>query len=135
MRTLPQVTGPTERALGALLDRELAGAPIPDGLAWVCLNLAAAPSAGRPELEARLDAQVKCGPPEAAQTVEQLVAVGLLDSAARLTAAGQTALTSVRERVRTRTETLVAGMPEDELETTIRVLDRVRARAESMLSS
>ncbi len=134
MRTLPQVTGPTEHTLGVLLDRELASSRVPDYLAWVCLNFSGA-ARDRSSLQAHLDQETKCGRERAAGTIERLIALGLLDSNAQPSPGGQAELTSVRKRVKTITDQLVIGVSEDDLATTIRVLDHVRHRAQAILES
>jgi hypothetical protein len=132
MRTLPQVTGPTERALGALLDRELLDSRVPGFLGWVAMNLADAATPGT-SLRAQLERATQCGTQNAGAVITQLVALGLLESHGALTTHGAAELGSVRERVSATTQRLVAGLAEDELSTTIHVLDHVRDRAESLL--
>ncbi len=132
MPSLPQVTGPTEHALRALLDRELASSSIPDYLAWVCLNLATG-STSRVDLEAKLEQATRSTPGLAARTTKRLIALGLLTSQAQPTAAGQADLDATRQRVKATTDQLTAGLPDADLTTAIEVLDRVRARAEAML--
>lgn len=132
MRTLPQVTGPTERALEALLERELAASRIPGYLGWVAMNLAHA-AATSATLEARLAQTTRCRPEDANAVISELVALGLLVGNGALTAAGAAELASVRERVSATTSAVVAGLADDDLATTIRVLDHVRGQAESLL--
>ncbi|HYB28863.1 MAG TPA: hypothetical protein VEF89_19780 [Solirubrobacteraceae bacterium] len=132
MKALPQVTGPTENALRALLNRQLTSSRIPDYLAWVCLNFSAG-SGSRATLEAMLDAETKCGPEAATAAVEQLVAFGLLVNDGHPTPDGQAELAAVRRRVQITTAKLVAGVSEQDIATTILVLDHVRERAEALL--
>jgi uncharacterized pyridoxal phosphate-containing UPF0001 family protein len=134
MLTLPQVSGPTEHALRALLDRELASSRIPDYLGWVCLNLSTAASA-RSDLEAHLEQATKSTPEQAAATVDGLMALGLLTGNAQPTSEGQAELMSTRQRVKATTDKLTAGLSEADLAIAIGVLDHVRGRAEAILKS
>jgi len=134
MPTLPQVSGPTEHALRALLDRELASSRIPDYLGWVCLNFSTATRA-RSDLEAHLEQATKSTPEQAAATVDGLIALGLLAGTGEPTSEGQAELMSTRQRVKATTDHLTAGLSEDEVATAIGVLDHVRGRAEAILKS
>jgi hypothetical protein len=134
MKPLPQVIGPTEDALRALLNQQLAGSRIPGYLTWVCLNLSAG-SSSRATLEAMLGAETKCRPDAAAATVEELVALGLLVNDGHPTPDGQVELAAVRRRVQGTTAELVAGVSEEDIARAILVLDHVRERAEALLQS
>ncbi len=132
MRSVPQVTGPTEHALRALLEHELASSLIPDYITWVCLNLSTG-SADRSDLQTRLQEATKCTLELAVDTIERLVALGLLTKTAQPTAIGQADLDSTRQRVKATTDQLTAGLSDADLATTIEVLDHVRTRAEALL--
>lgn len=122
MPTLPQVSGPTEHALRALLERELAISRIPSYLGWVCLNLAAGLDKAA-DLPAQLDRVTKCGRDRSVETVDQLTTLGLLSTGAKLTPGGDAELVSTRQRVKAATDQVTAGLTNDD----------VRTRAEAML--
>lgn len=134
MRTLPQVTGPTENALRALLDRQLAHSSVPDYLAWVCMNLSTT-AVSRADLEAQVVGATKCETRAATAAIDSLVDLHLLGADGQPTSQGQAELTATRQRVKAVTDQLVVGLSEDDLAQTIGVLDHIRDRAEAILNS
>jgi hypothetical protein len=134
MRSLPQVTGPTENALRPLLNRQLSGSAIPSYLGWVCMNLAQS-VASRTDLETQVQRETRCTPGEASTTVGDLIDRGLIGASGRPSSSGNNELDAVRLRVRVTTQLLVEGIPEEELSITTRVLDTVRRRAEELLDN
>ncbi len=133
-RTLPQVVGPTENALRALLVRELAGSPVPDYRSWVCLNVAAE-AVPRRDLEERLARDVRSSDAAAREMVDRLVALGLVGPAGGLTNAGRELLADLRARIGGTTARLMEGIPEADAATSVRVLDALRHNAEAALGS
>lgn len=134
-RPLPTVIGPTENALRALLSTTLRSTAIDGYEEWVALNMAASP-ADEPPLIDRLSAALHVESSFAAQVLESLRDDGLLErGASTATAQGEAELRAGRALVSTVSEKLVEGVAGDELEVAIRVLDRVRARAEELLTT
>lgn len=132
MRSLPQVIGPTERALRALLEQAIADSRIPGYLGWVATNLSDG-ARPRASLEAELERATKCGTRASEATVSELVALGLLDAGGAITGSGLSELRAARERIGAITRSIVADIPDINLAVAIGVLDRVRGRAESLL--
>ena len=132
MRSLPQVTGPTENALRAVLDRQLSGSALPSYLGWVCMNLAQS-ATSRADLKMHVQRETHCTPGEASATVADLTDRGLIGAGGHPTSSGNAELDAIRLRVRVTTQNLVEGIPEEELSITTRVLDTVRRRAEELL--
>lgn len=119
MRSLPTVIGPTENALRALLRHTLGPTGIATYEQWVVLNVLDA--GGEPS--AMFDG-----------AWGELRRRHLVDGA-DLTDAGRAALAHGRRLVAARTATLVDGIDDADLATTVRVLDVVRERAEAALTA
>lgn len=131
---LPTVIGPTENALRALLTRTLSSTMIPGYRAWVVLNAVSAAGSSN-EWRQRAADGLKADPDEIEGSLAELRTAGLVDGDATLTAAGAAELTIAREAVAGATLLLVEGIDETEQETTRRVLDAIRRKAERLLRS
>lgn len=135
-RPLPTVIGPTENALRELLTQTLASTRIDDYPAWVVINAAsgAGPDAPRGSWQRGVADALKIEPDDIDTVIARLRAAGLLDDDDTLTEAGATELAAARSVVAATTSLLVGGISDAEQESTRRVLDRIRRRAEELLS-
>jgi len=133
--SLAAVTGRTENALRALLSKTLAPTHINSYSAWVVLNAQAADtSASHSEWRRAAADALKVGDQFLDPIVAHLRAANLIDSNNAVSAFGQTQLTAARSAVAAATASLVEDISADEQETTRRVLDHIRFRAEALLS-
>lgn len=133
-RPLPTVIGPTENALRAMLTRVLSSTRIPDYPAWVVLNAANA-AGSDPRWRQRAADGLRTDLREVDKVLGHLRSAGLVDDAGTLTASGTAELTTARVAVTGTTVRLVEGIDETEQETTRRVLDAIRRRAEELLAA
>ncbi|MGZ4165819.1 MAG: MarR family transcriptional regulator [Solirubrobacteraceae bacterium] len=131
----PQVLGEAEKALNAILVRELAGPGLSEHQ-WITLQLvtAAGGAVARDELVGRLDGALKRGMPDAQARVDELLAAGLLQSAepdgqVRVTETGREVHARVRDSVTAITQRLWGDLPGDDLAATGRTLATILARA------
>lgn len=131
-RPLPSVIGPTENALRALLARTLSSTHVPGYPAWAVLNAASSADAA-PRWRQTVGNSLKAEPNEIDAAVAELRAAGLLRSDETLTALGDEELAAARVAVRDATLRLTDGIDDAEQETTRRVLDTIRRRAEDLL--
>ncbi|GAA2462786.1 hypothetical protein [Agromyces soli] len=134
LRPLPTAIGATENALRELLARVLSPTAIPGYAGWIALNtLSVADAHG--DWRQRAAAVLRTDSGELAAVLAELRAAGLLDEEERPTAAGAAELSAARAAVAATTLRLVEGVDETEQETTRRVLDTIRRRADELLSS
>ena len=129
----PQVLGETEKALNAILLRELAGAGLTEH-EWIALRLTitAGGEIARERLVARLAGALKAGTAEAEARVDELAAAGLVsseDGQVRATEAGAHVHARVRGVVSEITHRLWGDLPADDLDTTGRTLTTILERA------
>ena len=132
----PQVLGETEKALNAILLRELGQVGLTEHQ-WIVLRLTvtAGGEIGRGRLVGRLAGALKVDAVDAQARVDELVASGLLRATAQdaenvaVTAAG----TRVHDRIRTETAAITGqlwgDLPDDDLMTTGRTLATILERA------
>jgi DNA-binding MarR family transcriptional regulator len=136
-----QVIGQTEKALNAILDRQLAGTGLSEPQ-WVTLTLTVASggTVGRDQLIGRLAGVLKVSEGEAHARITELVAAGLLGapdgegSPVRVADAGQQLHGQIRAAVTQITQRLWGDLPDEELATAGRVLSTVLARANAELA-
>jgi hypothetical protein len=131
----PQVLGETEKALNAILARELDAVGLIEPQ-WITLRLAviAGGEIPREQLVGRLAGALKVGGAEAQGRVEDLVALGLLDGdgaagPVTVTEAGRELHAGISGAVAAITERLWGDLPAADLATTGRTLATILARA------
>lgn len=129
----PQLIGETEKTLNALLHRFLAGANLTEPH-WVSLRLAAqldgqVSTAGDLATAVRERAHFE----HAADLVADLSALGYLADD-RLTGAGREFLDGTRARIEQLTAPIWAGLAEEDVAATERVLNAVAERARAVLA-
>jgi len=132
--------GQTEKALNAILHRQLAGTGLTEPQ-WVTLTLAVVSggSVDDQELTARVAGALKVSEARAEAHIDDLADAQLLqapDSAGSLvtvTGAGQQLHSEIRAAVTHITERLWGDLPPDDLETAARVLSAVHERANAEL--
>jgi hypothetical protein len=136
-----QIIGQTERALGALLDRQLAGTGL-TAPQWVTLTLAAA-SGGTvrdDRLRSRVAAALKVSATQAQARISELTAAELLSTppgeaaTVTVTAPGLQLCDQIRAGISEITRRLWGDLPPEDLETAGRVLGTVLDRANEELS-
>lgn len=133
-RPLPSVIGRTENALRPLLTKTLSTTPITSYSGWVVLNAVATSAATQevPWRTAVADAlNVEHDVIDA--VLAELRSANLIDEHAAMTRFGRAELTATRAAVAATTARLVEDLGEEEQETTRRVLDHIRIRAEALL--
>jgi len=134
-----QLIGQTEKALNAILDRQLAGAVSEPQ--WVTLVLIAGSNgtADHDQLTARVADALKTDEETAASHIGQLTAKGLIrlapdaGAAVTLTGTGQLLLGRVQKQIGPVTARLWGDLPAADFEAACRVLSTVLERAESEL--
>ena len=131
----PQVLGETEKALNAILDRQLNATGLTEHQ-WITLRLTviADGEATREQLVERLAGALKAGAPQAEDRVNELVAAGLLQSSdehgrVAVMQAGTRLHARIRGAVSEITERLWGDLPAGDLETTRRTLTTILERA------
>jgi DNA-binding MarR family transcriptional regulator len=136
------VIGQTEKALNAILHRELAGTGLSEPR-WVTLTLALS-SGGtvvREQLVGRVAGVLKVSAAEARACIAELAAARLVEapdgdgSEVQVTDTGQRLHAQVRASVTQITERLWGDLPADDLATAARVLTTVLERANAELAS
>jgi DNA-binding MarR family transcriptional regulator len=137
-----QILGQTEKALNAILDRQLAGTGLsePD---WITLTLTAASGGtlGRDQLASQVAGALKVSPAMAQARIDGLAAAQLLqtgggdEALVTLTGAGQQLHGQIRGAVSEITERMWGDLPAGDLVTAGRVLSVVLARANAELSA
>ena len=136
----PQVLGETEKALNAILYRELTAVGLTEHQ-WITLRLTvtAGGEIPRAQLVGRLGGALKVDPAEAEARVDDLVAGGLLEPSAEgrvaVTEAGAQLHARIRAAVSEITERLWGDLPAGDLETTGRILMTILARANAHYGS
>jgi hypothetical protein len=136
-----QVIGQTEKALGAILDRQLAGTGLTEPQ-WVTLTLTAVSggTVDRDQLVGRLAGVLKVSEAAAQARITELAAVELLQvpdgdgAPVKITDAGQQLHGRIRGAVTEITERLWGDLPAEDLATAGRVLSTVLARANAELT-
>jgi DNA-binding MarR family transcriptional regulator len=133
------VIGQTEKALNAILDRQLAGTGLTEPQ-WVTLTVASTGTFGRDQLISRMAGVLKVSEAEAQAHITELAAVRLLHapdgegSLVKLTDAGQQLQGQIRTAVTQITQRLWGDLPEEDLAATGRVLSTILARANAELA-
>ena len=136
----PQVLGETEKALNAILIRELDTVGLTEHQ-WIALQLTVTAGGGLADeqLVGRLAGALKRGTADAEARVHELVAAGLLapgddDAQVTLTEAGRKTHGSIRRAVAEITERLWGDLPRADLDTTGRTLATILERANTEFS-
>jgi hypothetical protein len=136
-----QIIGQTEKALNAILDRQLAGTGLTEPQ-WVALTLTVASgwTVARDQLIGRVAGALKVGEAEARARVTELAAAQLLEapdgdgSLVKVTDPGQLVHGQIRTVVTQITQRLWGDLPDEDLATAGRVLSIVLARANAELA-
>jgi hypothetical protein len=136
----PQLLGETEKALNAILARELDAVGLIEDQ-WITLRLAviAGGDIPREQLVGRLAGALKVSAARAQARADDLVAVGLLDAggaaeSVAVTEAGRELHVAIRGAVAAITERLWGDLPAADVETTGRTLGTILARANEQFS-
>jgi DNA-binding MarR family transcriptional regulator len=136
------IIGQTEKALNAILNRQLAGTGLTEPQ-WVILTLTVMSGGAidHDELTDRVAGVLKVSEAEAQARIAELAAAQLLEvpdgggSPVKVTDAGQQLHARVRTTVTDITQRLWGDLPADELATAGRVLSTVLARANAELAA
>jgi hypothetical protein len=136
-----QIIGQTEKALNAILDRQLAGTSLTEPQ-WVALSVTVAGggTVDRDQLIGRLAGALKVNEAEAQALISELAAAQLLQasdgdgSPVTVTDAGQQLHGRIRTAVAHITQRLWGDLPAEDLSTAGRVLSTVLARANAELA-
>jgi hypothetical protein len=136
-----QVLGQTEKALNAILDRQLAGTGLNEPQ-WVTLaiTVAGGGAAGRDQLIGRVAGVLKVSEAEAQARITELASAQLLQapdgegSPVKVTDAGQQLHGQIRAAVTVITERLWGDLPAEDLATAGHVLSTILARADAELA-
>ena len=132
----PQVLGETEKALNAILDRQLAATGLTEHQ-WITLRLTmtAGGEIARTQLVGRLAGALKVGAADAEARLGELMAAGLMEASdegrVAATEAGAAVHARVRGAVNEITQRLWGDLPVSDLETTGRTLVTILERANS----
>jgi hypothetical protein len=135
------LVGQTEKALNAILDRQLAATGITEPQ-WVTLTLTVTGTAGggdvdREELVRRVSRTTRSGRAAVAERIAELTAAGLLDEAGggrvRASHAGRAQWQQVRTALAPVTQGLWGDLPAGDLAAAARVLNAVLQRADAVL--
>jgi DNA-binding MarR family transcriptional regulator len=135
-----RVIGQTEKALNAILDRQLAGTALTEPQ-WITLTLTAGGggSPGRGQLTSQVAGALKVSRAVAQARITELAAAQLLqvpgsdESPVTLTDAGQQLYSRIRIAVTEITQRLWGGLSAEDLATAGRVLSIVTMRADAEL--
>ncbi|MDG4824315.1 hypothetical protein O7635_20890 [Asanoa sp. WMMD1127] len=130
-----QLLGRTEKALNAILERELAGIGI-DEPQWVALTLTVTGGPAAPDAAARRVAEaLKVPVAEGRRRLDELVAAGLvrLDETVAATDEGVARWHRVRAAIGPIQQRLWGDLPAADLDAAGRVLDTVLGRANTLL--
>lgn len=139
----PQVLGETEKALNAILLRELSASALTEHQ-WIAMQLtiAAGGTLAHEQLVNRLAGALKQGTTYGEGRVDELVAAGLLayvdeedDGLVRVTDAGRQIHGRIRGAVAEITGRLWGDLPQTDLDTTGRTLATILQRANAEFSS
>jgi DNA-binding MarR family transcriptional regulator len=134
------VIGQTEKALQAILDRQLAGTGL-TAPQWVTLTVASGGTVDRDQLVDRVAGALKVSEAEAQTHVSELAAAKLLQdpdgeaSPVMLTEAGQRLHAQIRTAISQITQRLWGDLPAADLDAAGRVLSTVLARANAELAA
>jgi DNA-binding MarR family transcriptional regulator len=136
-----QVIGQTEKALNAILERQLAGTGLTEPQ-WVTLTLTVVGggTVERDDLVGRVAGALKVGEAQARAPITELAAAQLLEgsdaegSPVSVTDAGRHLHGQIRTAVAQITERLWGDLPAEDLATAGRVLSTVLARANAELA-
>ncbi len=136
-----QVIGQTEKALNAILDRQLGGTGLTEPQ-WVTLTLAVVigGTIDREQLNGRVADALKVSDAEAHARVAELAAAGLVEAPdgdgakVTVTEAGSRLHAGIRTTVAEITQRLWGDLPADQLATTGRVLSTILERANGELA-
>ncbi len=134
--------GQTENALRAILVSILENTVLSSYSQYVGMALVAAETSGveRQQVERQLASAAKISATEATSVVEDLIAVGLIDSGAgnpgvlSLSAPGASMLQTLREEISAVNERVYAGIPGHDLDVTKQTLAVIHERANSELA-
>jgi hypothetical protein len=138
----PQVIGQTEKALNAILDRQLAGTGLNEPQ-WISLTLTVASggTVDRDQLVGRVAGALKVSEAQAQARIAELTAAQLLQapdgegSQVTVTDAGQQLHGQIRGATTEITRRLWGDLPAEELDVAGRVLSTILARADAELAS
>ncbi|QSB16395.1 hypothetical protein JQS43_08995 [Natronosporangium hydrolyticum] len=136
----PQLIGRTEKALNALLDRQLAGTGLIEPQ-WVALTLTVGSGGAVPgeTLVDRISGALKVDQATTHRLVGELAAVDLVRTTEAgvivATEAGERRWRAVRAGIVPLTEELWGDLAETELKVASRVLNTILARADAMLAT
>jgi DNA-binding MarR family transcriptional regulator len=128
------VLGQTEKALNAILDRQLTGTGLTEST-WITLAVASAGTLDSGQLVGRVAGALKVGEAEAQAHLAKLVASQLVEgpegdgSPVKLTDAGQQLYGQIRTAVTQITQRMWGDLPAEDLETAGRVLSIILGRA------
>ena len=130
----PAVLGQTEKALNAILDRQLAGAVTERQ--WVTLVLASGDASDLDELTGRVAGGLKVGDADARELIDALAAAGFVHVAGSvtLTDAGRKLFDDTRVAVAEITNRMWGDLPAEDLDAAGRVLSTVLERANAELA-
>jgi DNA-binding MarR family transcriptional regulator len=134
-----QIIGQTEKALNAILDRELTGTGLTEAQ-WVTLTIAVmgGESVDSAALVSRVAGALKLSDAQAQARIDELAAAGLLDAntdrSVSVTNTGSTMHSRIRATVTEITQRLWGDLPADDLRAAGRVLAIVLERANTELS-
>jgi DNA-binding MarR family transcriptional regulator len=135
-----QVIGQTEKALNAILARQLAGTGLTEPQ-WVTLTLTVVSGGdlGRDQLVGRVADALKVSPAAAQARITELAAAQLLqtgeEGSVKVTEAGQARWSEIRAAVTQITQGLWGDLPAEDLATAGRVLSTVLERANALLAT
>ena len=134
-----QIIGQTEKALNAILDRELTGTGLTEPQ-WVTLTIAvmSGPTVDSVALVSRVAGALKISDAQARARIDELAASGLLeantDRAVSVTETGSSLQGRIRATVTEITQRLWGDLPPDDLRAAGRVLATVLDRANTELA-
>jgi hypothetical protein len=132
--------GQTEKALNAILERQLTGTGITEPQ-WVTLTLTVTGggSIGRAELIRRVGRATRFGGASVAERITELTAAGFVaagdENTIDVTSAGHAQWTAVRTALGGITQDLWGDLPAEDLAVAGRVLGVVLSRADTLLAS
>ncbi|MEU6040563.1 hypothetical protein ABZ801_34695 [Actinomadura sp. NPDC047616] len=133
-----QVIGQTEKALNAILDRQLAGTGITEPQ-WVTLTIVNGGTFTGDALIERISGVLKVDRAAARERIAELTAAGMVrttpDGTVEATEQGKEQWSRLRAAITTITQELWGDLPEEDLATAGRVLNTVLTRANTLLSA
>jgi DNA-binding MarR family transcriptional regulator len=138
----PAVLGQTEKALNAILDRQLAGTGLTERL-WITLTLTVVSggTVDRDQLVGRIAGGLKVSEAQAQSLIDELAAARLVQapdgqgSPVQLTDSGQLLHSQIVAAVTPITERMWGDLPAEDLATAGRVLSTVLERANAELAA